>query len=61
MATKKPFADKPDIKVEMTLADPADDQDDGNTVIQITISCAFLAFRLERVTPDCSNHAGLWS
>jgi hypothetical protein len=38
MAAKKPIADKPAIKVEMSLADPAGDQDDGSTVIQITIS-----------------------
>jgi len=38
MAVKKPIADKPAIKVEMSLADPTGDQDNGSTVIQITIS-----------------------
>jgi hypothetical protein len=38
MAAKKPISDKPAIKVEMSLANPADDQNDGSTVIQITIS-----------------------
>jgi len=38
MAAKKTHTAKPAIKVEMSLANPPDDQDNGSTVIQITIS-----------------------